>query len=46
MDVNVSVKINASPEQAWSVFKDKTRWVDWYGVPIEEADWRENGSAR
>ena len=46
MDVNVSVKINASPEQAWSVFKDKTRWVDWYGVPIEEADWRENGSVR
>ena len=46
MDVNVSVKINASPEQAWSVFKDKTRWVDWYGVPIEETDWRENGSVR
>lgn len=46
MDVNVSVKINASPEQAWSVFKDKKRWIDWYGVPIEEADWRENGSVR
>lgn len=46
MDINVSVKINASPEQAWEIFKDKSRWIDWYGVPVEEADWRENGSIR
>ena len=46
MDVNVSVKINASPEQAWSVFKDKKRWIDWYGVPVKAVDWRENGSIR
>ena len=46
MDVNVSVKINASAEQAWSVFKDKKRWIDWYGVPVKAVDWRENGSIR
>lgn len=46
MDVSVSVKINASPEQVWQVFKDISRWGDWYGVPLKDADWREGGFVR
>ncbi|MBR6405032.1 MAG: SRPBCC family protein [Lachnospiraceae bacterium] len=43
MDVNVSVRINASPKDAWTVFKNPENWQEWYGLPVTEADWRSGG---
>lgn len=46
MDIHVSVRINASPQEVWAVFTDTARWQEWLGVPVAEADWRPGGSLR
>lgn len=46
MEIQVTVHINASPQEVWGVLKDVSRWQEWYGVPMTEADWRSGGHLR
>lgn len=46
MEINISEKINATPSEVWSVFKDPTCWEAWYGVAMEEAHWTAGGYLR